>query len=137
MACWEQMVRSMAPPMSTEVGGEVPPIEALPSAVALSWHSYDIITAIIRACRPTFCTQIPGNLVRSIYSWSFKPPKTLQITNFSIHHRSTQQHSIYRTFSLNNSKVIKYSTAKTTPPSPNVSKILTHASPPFTTIVKA
>ena len=133
MTWWELMVRSMATPMGnivTEVDGEVPPIEALLSALASSLHSYDIITAIIRGCRPTFYPQIPGNLagycVPSILGHA-SPAKYSRslISVFSIVTlRSIASIELSR-FHL---KVIKYSTAKTTPPSPNVSKILgTHA----------
>lgn len=56
------MGRSMATLMGsmvTEVDGdgEMPPIEALPSAIASSNHSYEFITIITQGCRPTFHTQ--------------------------------------------------------------------------------
>ena len=144
MTWWELMVRSMATPMGnmvTEVDGEVSPIEALPSAVASSWHSYDIISFLRYHDILTISSQLLFEVVNLRFTLKF--PETLLViasylflgiqarkklhitnTNFSILHRKTQKHSTYLAHSLNHLKVIKYPTTKTTPPTPNVSKLL-------------
>ena len=66
MTWWELKVRSMATPMGnmvTEVDGEVSPIEALPSAVASSWHSYDMSQLLFEGVDQRFALKFQETLL--------------------------------------------------------------------------